>query len=213
MVRHTHANLGGAECERLRFFLHNFVPMLRDSGGLVQSLAQVPKTLIILQWPSNTIAKRDWNEIFKGGQNEDIETVSIDEDSIRLVYPCFVCCFRHSLPWSPMTSESTSWQVVLFDHHGRHRGTVSSVICLWSRTKLFCDSKLHLSRQRGEEFMQKIWAPGSQRVPKSQEFLVEDEWLLLMSPKRQTAHQNVLINQHSIHRLGHGDLLLFCSLK
>ena len=34
----------------------------------------------------------------------------------------------------------------------------------------------------------------SQRVPKSQEFLEEDDWLLLMSPKGQTAHQNLLTN-------------------
>ena len=42
--------------------------------------------------------------------------------------------------------------------------------------------------------MQKLWAPGSQRAPKSQEFLLEDDWLLLTSPKGQTAHQSLLTN-------------------
>ena len=42
--------------------------------------------------------------------------------------------------------------------------------------------------------MQKLWAPGSHRAPKSQEFLVEDDWLLLTSPKGQTANQSLLTN-------------------
>ena len=85
--------------------------------------------------------------------------------------------------------------------------------CLWSHTKLFCDSKLHLSRQKRRG----VYA---ENVSTRKEFLVEDDWLLLMSPKGQTAHQNLLTNpsafffpkicnkrpcnfeRHSIHRLG-----------
>ena len=59
--------------------------------------------------------------------------------------------------------------------------------CLWSHTKLFCDSKLHLSRQKRRG----VYA---ENVSTRKEFLVEDDWLLLMSPKGQTAHQNLLTN-------------------
>ena len=108
--------------------------------------------------------------------------------------PCFVCCFRHSSSWSPITS--TSWQVVFFDHHGRRRGTGSFVICLpLGHTLNYSVTPNYIFQGRkGEEFMQKLWAPGSHRAPKSQEFLVEDDWLLLTSPKGQTAHQNLLTN-------------------
>ena len=69
----------------------------------------------------------------------DIET---GVDWRRFHTPCLVCCFRHP--------HDHRWHhhVVLFDHHVRRRGSGSSVICLWSHTKLFCVSKLHLSRQK-----------------------------------------------------------------
>ena len=80
--------------------------------------------------------------------------------------PCLVCCFRHPHDFSDLSA---------FGHILNY-----SV----SPNYIFQDRK-------GEEFMQKMWAPGNQRVPKSPGFLEEDDWLLLTSPKGQTAHQDL----------------------
>ena len=155
----------------------------------------------------SNIEKWDWNESFKGGQNELWQwglwvmskwcLLCWHRDGCRLMripYSLFCMLFSTfilmitnyinkltSCPFWP--SWSTSRYGVLRDLPAFGHILNYSV----TPNYIFQDRK-------GEEFMQKMWAPGSQRAPKSQEFLLEDDWLLLTSPKGQTAHQNLLTN-------------------
>ena len=155
----------------------------------------------------SNIEKWDWNESFKGGQNElwqwglwvmskwcllcwhrdGCQLMRIPYALFCMLFSTFILMITNyinkltSCPFWP--SWSTSRYGVLRDLPAFGHILNYSV----TPNYIFQDRK-------GEEFMQKMWAPGSQRAPKSQEFLLEDDWLLLTSPKGQTAHQNLLTN-------------------
>ena len=99
---------------------------------------------------------------------------------------------------------------------------------------LLCDSILHLSRQNEEDFMQKMWAPEKpkrtdclQWVPRDELRIRTQDLLPFFRPK--CAEQIIgnavaietlwipsdtpLVVRCQIGRLGHCDLLLFCSLN
>ena len=163
---------------------------------------------IIMYWRIlSNIEKRDWNEVqvpewFASLWSEMLVAISLKNSTVKLT--CIGLSFPVTRPTEhgscaifhigillltqlsfcsldlDLVKDSAAWafwaqkSFIDLDITGKHR--------------LLRDSKLHLSRQNGEESMQNMGAAESQRVTKSQKFLVGYLLPLIKGLRNRTIH-------------------------